>query len=307
MAKAYTEARKQHGDSELLDEIAATKPEMDRARAGSPDELKQHNLDNVRQAISVLKTKASDEEVEEYRKFILGLGERVAEARKEGFMGLSGERVSDAERAAISDIDAAPRRLAWLTGWPRLRHSLDRAGGSRQRGTSPGAEVRAGALGAGTGSPGPRRAPRGAGPDARARARRRSATGACSSRRSPSTAAARCDHGGRPRATPRDGPRRRSSAATRTSRTSASSPRPTGGCLRHQRLRRDAARAVRVGREAARRELRGRRPRPRLRRSRAPSGRRRTACRAYREAMRELRRRCATLDVWYARLDVERV
>ena len=107
MAKAYTEARKQHGDSELLDEIAATKPEMDRARAGSPDELKQHNLDNVRQAISVLKTKGGDEEVEEYRKFILGLGERVAEARKEGFMGLSGERVSDAERAAIGEIEAA--------------------------------------------------------------------------------------------------------------------------------------------------------------------------------------------------------
>ena len=55
----------------------------------------------------MLKTKATDEEVEEYRKFILGLAERVAEARKEGFMGLSGERVSDAERAAIGEIETA--------------------------------------------------------------------------------------------------------------------------------------------------------------------------------------------------------
>ena len=107
MAKAYTEARKQHGDSELLDEIASTKPEMDHSRAGSQEELKQHNLDNIRQAVSVLKTKATDEEVEEYRKFILGLAERVAEARKEGFMGLSGERLSDAERAAIGEIETA--------------------------------------------------------------------------------------------------------------------------------------------------------------------------------------------------------
>ena len=107
MASAYTEARKQHGDSELLDEIVSTKPETDRTRAGSPEELKQHNLDNIRQAVAVLKTKATDEEVEEYKKFIGGLAERVAEARKEGFMGLSGERVSDDERAAISDIDAA--------------------------------------------------------------------------------------------------------------------------------------------------------------------------------------------------------
>jgi len=107
MAKVYTEARQQHGDSELLDEISAAKPEMDRSRAGSPEELKQHNLDNIRKAVSLLKTKASDEEVEEYRKFVLGLAERVAEARKEGFLGLSGERVSDAERAAIGEVEAA--------------------------------------------------------------------------------------------------------------------------------------------------------------------------------------------------------
>src|SRR3954454_18012760 len=107
MAKAYTEARQQHRGSELLSEHVAAKPETDRTRAGSPEELKQHNLDNVRQAVAVLKTKATDEEVAEYKKFILGLAERVAEARKEGFLGLSGERVSDDERAAISEIEAA--------------------------------------------------------------------------------------------------------------------------------------------------------------------------------------------------------
>jgi hypothetical protein len=107
MAKAYTEARKQHGESELLDEVVSAKPEMDRTRAGSPEELKQHNLDNVRQAVSLLRAKASEEEVDEYKKFIVGLAEHVAEARKEGFMGLSGERVSDAERAAIGEVEAA--------------------------------------------------------------------------------------------------------------------------------------------------------------------------------------------------------
>jgi hypothetical protein len=107
MASAYTEARKAHGESELLDEIVSAKPETDRTRAGSQDELKQHNLDNIRQAVSLLKSKATEEEVEEYRKFISGLAERVAEARKEGFLGLSGERVSDDERAAIAEIEAA--------------------------------------------------------------------------------------------------------------------------------------------------------------------------------------------------------
>jgi hypothetical protein len=107
MAKAYGEARQQHGESELLDEIASAKPEMDHTRYHSPEELKEACLKHLRDAIALLKEKATDEEVEEYRKFIVGLADRVAEARKEGFLGLSGERVSDDERAAIDEIEAA--------------------------------------------------------------------------------------------------------------------------------------------------------------------------------------------------------
>jgi hypothetical protein len=107
MAKAYTEARKEHGESELLDEIASAKPEMDRTRAHSQEELKEHSLQNIREAVELLKAKATDEEVDEYKKFIVGLANRVAEARKEGFLGLSGERVSEDERAAIAEIETA--------------------------------------------------------------------------------------------------------------------------------------------------------------------------------------------------------
>jgi hypothetical protein len=107
MAKAYTEARQQHGDSELLDEIVSAKPEMDRTRAHSPEELKEHSLQNIRDGVALLQGKATPEEVEEFKKFILGLANRVAEARKEGFMGLSGERVSGDEKSAIDEISAA--------------------------------------------------------------------------------------------------------------------------------------------------------------------------------------------------------
>jgi hypothetical protein len=107
MAKAYTEARQQHGESELLDEIVSAKPEVDHARAHSPEELKAKSVEHLQNAIALLKEKAGPEEVDEYRKFIVGLANRVAEARKEGFMGLSGDRVSDAERDAITEIEAA--------------------------------------------------------------------------------------------------------------------------------------------------------------------------------------------------------
>lgn len=107
MAKAYAEAHREPGQSELLDEIVSARPEVDRTRFKTPEELREHCLQNVRDAIAVLNQKASPEEVEAYRRFVLALVNRVAEARKEGFMGLSGERVSEDERAAIDEITAA--------------------------------------------------------------------------------------------------------------------------------------------------------------------------------------------------------
>jgi hypothetical protein len=107
MAKAYTEARKQHGESELLDEIVSAKPEADHTRYHSPEELKQGSLKHITDAVSLLEAKATPQEVDEYKQFILGLANRVAEARKEGFLGLSGEQVSDKERGAIGEIETA--------------------------------------------------------------------------------------------------------------------------------------------------------------------------------------------------------
>jgi hypothetical protein len=107
MAKAYTEARREHGDSQLLDELVNAKPEMDHTRYHSPDELKEGTLKHITDAVELLKAKATPEELEEYKKFIVGLANRVAEARKEGFLGLSGERVSGDETAAIQEIEAA--------------------------------------------------------------------------------------------------------------------------------------------------------------------------------------------------------
>jgi hypothetical protein len=107
MAKAYSEARRQHGDSELLDTIASTKPEVDHTRYHSPEELKEHGLGHLRDAVALLEQKATPEEVEDYKRFVINLAQRVAEAHKEGFLGLSGERVSDAEREAIEEIAQA--------------------------------------------------------------------------------------------------------------------------------------------------------------------------------------------------------
>jgi hypothetical protein len=102
MAKAYAEARQQHGESELLDEIVSAKPERDHTHYHSPDELKQQGLQHVRDSVAVLSRKATPVEVDEYRQFIVNLTHKVAAAHRE-----HGQDVSEPEQAAIDEIVAA--------------------------------------------------------------------------------------------------------------------------------------------------------------------------------------------------------
>lgn len=102
MSKAYLEARKLHGESELLDEIVAAKPKADHARYHSPEEMRDHGLQHLRDAVTLLEGKATAEEVDAYRRFVLALANKVAAAHRE-----HGESVSPAEAAAIDQIAAA--------------------------------------------------------------------------------------------------------------------------------------------------------------------------------------------------------
>ncbi len=105
MAKAYAEAREHHGQSELLDEIVAAKPKIDHTRYGSPEELEQKLVAHLRDAASLLETKATPQECQEYKSFIVKLAERVASAHKES--GAGAGSISDPERAAIDSIAQA--------------------------------------------------------------------------------------------------------------------------------------------------------------------------------------------------------
>jgi hypothetical protein len=102
MSKAYVEARAEHGESELLDEIVTTKPEMDHTRYHSADELRDHGLQHVRDAVALVEGKATAEELDGYRRFVLTLADKVAAAHREG-----GQSVSPPEAEAIQQITAA--------------------------------------------------------------------------------------------------------------------------------------------------------------------------------------------------------
>jgi hypothetical protein len=97
LAKSYAEARKQPGQSQLLDELASEKPDVE--RHSTREEQESQGLTGLREAIALLEQKATPEEVEGYRTFVLAVARKVAEAHEE-----EGQPISEAEKAAIDKV-----------------------------------------------------------------------------------------------------------------------------------------------------------------------------------------------------------
>ena len=98
-ARAYTDARNEHGQSELLDEIVSAKPEFDRHRYHSTRELHDAGLERIAEAAAVVGRKGTPQELNDYRKFVVTLASKVAAAHKE-----DGQQISPAEQAALNEI-----------------------------------------------------------------------------------------------------------------------------------------------------------------------------------------------------------
>jgi hypothetical protein len=109
MGRVYQEARQHHGESELLDELVKSPPAID------PDRVREAGGDvagltsqQLGEAISILEQKATSEEVDAYKRFVMTLAQAVASAHKEGgFLGIGGKEISDAENQALDEISKA--------------------------------------------------------------------------------------------------------------------------------------------------------------------------------------------------------
>jgi hypothetical protein len=101
--RVYEAARELRGESALLDALVASPPsfDLDEIQAGAASN------ERLRAALALLAQKASAEDVDAYRGFVLAVVQTVAEANREGgFIGLGGEEVSDGEQAALDEIYA---------------------------------------------------------------------------------------------------------------------------------------------------------------------------------------------------------
>jgi len=73
----------------------------------SPADIKEKSIDALRQTARLLDTKSPDQS-QAVKLWLRDIGERVAEASKEGgFLGFGGVRVSEAEKATLNEISDA--------------------------------------------------------------------------------------------------------------------------------------------------------------------------------------------------------
>jgi hypothetical protein len=85
----------------------ATKPEKPKG-VKNVEEARALALERLRQVKELLARKAPPDVADGFKRWLLEVAHRVAEASNEGgFLGFGGEKVSDAERAALRDIAAA--------------------------------------------------------------------------------------------------------------------------------------------------------------------------------------------------------
>jgi hypothetical protein len=109
LGRAYQHAREGAGQSELLDELVKSPPSVD------PDRLRSAGGDigavaseRLREATRILTEKATPEEIDAYKRFVMTVAQAVASAHKEGgFLGIGGKQVSDAENKALDEISTA--------------------------------------------------------------------------------------------------------------------------------------------------------------------------------------------------------
>ena len=105
IGRVYSEARQGQGESELLDELVASPPGVDRQQLQGAGDIATVSGGRLREALRVLNEKASAGEVEAYKRFVVDVAQAAAEAHKEGgFIGIGGKQISDEEQAALDEI-----------------------------------------------------------------------------------------------------------------------------------------------------------------------------------------------------------
>ena len=104
LGKAYAEARSE-GGSELIQALVESPPRIDPADLGPADQLRAQLPQRVEEAVRTVEAKATPEEAQAYRDFILRVADVVAHAAKEGgVLGIGGKEVTAEEQVVLDEL-----------------------------------------------------------------------------------------------------------------------------------------------------------------------------------------------------------
>ncbi len=108
---------KQHGSSSgLVKAVVADLETAEARQAGTPPELQGKPpeqlriaaLEACRRAAAVVEKKAKPDETQAFKEWLVAVGQKVAQAAKEGgFLGFGGTRMSEQETSALKDLTSA--------------------------------------------------------------------------------------------------------------------------------------------------------------------------------------------------------
>jgi hypothetical protein len=105
IGKVYTAARQAQGDSELLDELVSSAPAVEAQQLRESGDLAGAARARLDEALRILGEKATPDEVEDYKRFVMEVATAAAKAHKEGgFIGIGGKEVSPEEQSALDEL-----------------------------------------------------------------------------------------------------------------------------------------------------------------------------------------------------------
>ena len=114
VSKAIADAGKESASNELISAlVAATKSVKPEEMQPAPkfdtiEEARAYALDQVRQVAALVDQKAPAQEAQEFKQWLASIGQKVAEAAKEGgFLGLGGVQITEEEKTAVNELAAA--------------------------------------------------------------------------------------------------------------------------------------------------------------------------------------------------------
>ena len=117
MGMGMAEMLQKGSSNQLITDLAAdlkerqTKPEPPQG-IKDPEQAKELALNHIRAVNDIVSRKAKADEADEFKKWLLAVAQRVAEASNEGgIFGFGGERVSEAEKNML-------RQIAFALGLP---------------------------------------------------------------------------------------------------------------------------------------------------------------------------------------------